>query len=87
MGGRKTSVLLVCFLSIIAGSLAGNTGDENVCAGPRKISFFRLFLDSTHVTKFLFTVKQTADAVGFMILSLATFYIAYKNITYKGPRS
>jgi hypothetical protein len=31
------------------------------------------------------SVKKTGDSIGFLLISLATFYIGYKNITYKGP--
>ena len=32
------------------------------------------------------SVKTTADVLGFVLISLAAVYLAYKNATYKGPR-
>ena len=32
------------------------------------------------------TVKTAADVLGFLLISLATLYLAYKNAIYKGPR-
>ena len=32
------------------------------------------------------SVKVTADILGFILITSATMYIAYKNATYKGPR-
>jgi hypothetical protein len=32
------------------------------------------------------TVKEAADIIGFILLTLATLYLAYKCAIYKGPR-
>ncbi len=46
---------------------------------------YRLFADMRSNLDVFRTVKKTADSIGFILISLATFYIGYKNITYKGP--
>ena len=35
----------------------------------------------------LVAVKVASDVLGFLMISAATFYIGFKNISYKGPGS
>ena len=55
------------------------------CAGPGQCMQFYFSLSLVSRIRFR-SVKTTADVLGFVLISLAAVYLAYKNATYKGPR-